>query len=88
MRILIIKSTLIGFILGTIFFGIAPLGLGLSVIETLRPVLIPGVTVIQLLGVNTSGSVALISALFLNGLIYSMLVLSILAARSQLTKSE
>ena len=86
-RKLLIKPTLISFILGIVLFGIAPLGLGLSFVETLRPVLIPGVTVVQLLGVNSSGSVALFTALLLNGVIYSILALSILATRSHLNKS-
>jgi len=87
-RKLLIKPTLISFILGIVLFGIAPLGLGLSFVETLRPVLIPGVTVVQLLGVNTSGSVTLFIALLLNGVIYSILVLSILATRSYLNNRD
>ena len=85
---LAIKSTVIGFILGTVFFVIAPLGLGITFIESLKPVLVPGVAAIQLLGVNTDGALLMISALFLNGLIYTLVVFSVLAARSQLGKSE
>lgn len=81
MRKLIIKSTLIGFTIGSVFFVIAPLGLGISLIESLKPVLVPGVTFIQLLGQNTVGPIPLISALFLNGLIYSILVLGIFVTR-------
>ena len=69
---LIVKNTVYGFILGTILFGIAPLGLGISFIEYLKPVLVPGVFLTQLILGNTVGPMQLLLALFLNGIIFSI----------------
>ena len=78
---LIIKSIIYGFIVGTAFFAIAPFGLGVYFIEFLKPVLIPGVLLTQLILGNTVGSITLILALFLNGLIYTVLFLSFALTR-------
>jgi hypothetical protein len=43
MNRIMLKALAYGFTLGTIFFVIAPLGLGISLIESLKPVLVPGV---------------------------------------------
>jgi len=86
MRKLIAKSIIVGFVIGTVFFAIAPLGLGISLIEALRPVLIPGVAFMHLLGINTIYPASQIFALFLNGLIYSTLVLVILVMKSRVAK--
>ncbi len=88
MKKLIVKSTLIGFIIGSMFFVIAPLGLGLTVIEFLKPVLIPGVTFIQLLGQNTIGVFPLTLALFMNVIIYSILVMCIFLTSMYFSKTE
>ncbi len=88
MKELLLKSTIAGLILGTLFFAIAPLGLGLSLIESLKPVLAPGVYLVQLLGKNTVGLIPLLLALCLNVFIYSLLVLSILLSHAHLSRSE
>ena len=77
MKKLIQRSTIIGFILGTLFFALAPLGLGLSLFEFLKPVLVPGVYFVQFAGINTVGLFPLALALSLNVVVYSILVMSI-----------
>lgn len=72
MTSLIIRALIYGFILGSLFFAIAPLGLGIYLIELLKPVLVPGVLLAQLILGNTAGSKPIILALFLNGIIYSI----------------
>jgi len=73
---LIIKSLVFGFVIGAIFFGIAPLGLGIAFVEFLRPILIPGIVLFQPFWQSTTGSMRLILGLFLNGIIYTILFLS------------
>ena len=73
MKSIIPKSLICGFIAGTVLFGIAPLGLGIYFIEIIKPVLVPGVLLTQLVLGNTIGSTALFLALLLNGMIYSIL---------------
>ncbi len=85
---LIIKSLVFGFMMGTLFFGIAPLGLGIAFVEFLRPILIPGVNLFQLFWQSTSGSVSLTLGLFLNGMIYTMLFLSFSLIRKHLTSTK
>lgn len=88
MRKLIIKSALIGCAIGTAFFVIAPFGLGLPLIESLKPVLTPGVTFMHLLGQNTLNAASQITSFFLNGLIYSILVLGIFLLRNRMSRSD
>jgi hypothetical protein len=83
-KTLITKSIITGFILGTIFFVIAPFGLGIYLIEIMKPVLTPGVSLIQLLGQTIVNPAYLFFSLFFNGLIYSILVLIILMTHSHI----
>ncbi len=76
-----IKSLVPGFIIGTVFFGIAPLGLGIALVEFLRPILIPGIDLFRLLYPSGGGSLPWILGFILNGLIYTALFLSIFAVR-------
>jgi hypothetical protein len=78
-----VKSILSGFAIGTVFFVVAPLGLGIALIESLRTVLIPGVTVMHLLGINTISSLSRLIALCLNGVLYSALVFVVLMLKSR-----
>ncbi len=73
-----IKSLVLGFMIGTVFFGIAPLGLGIALVEFLRPILIPGIDLFRPLYASGSGSWPWIFGFILNGLIYTALFLSIL----------
>ena len=72
-----IKPIIFGFILGIAFFGIAPLGLGIWFIEYLKPILVPGIFLAQLASGDAIGLVPLIFAVFLNGIIYSIIILAI-----------
>ena len=78
---LIIKSLVLGFIVGAVFLGLSPLGLVIAFVEFLRPILIPGIDLFQPLVRNVGGSLSMMLGLILNGLIYSILFLSILAIR-------
>ena len=78
-----IKSVVSGFVLGTVFFAIAPLGLGIGLIEFFRPILIPGVALLQLFRQNATGSMALLLGFLLNGVIYSLLFLSFSVVEKQ-----
>jgi len=73
----IIKSLVLGFIIGTVFLGIAPLGLGIAFVEFLRPILVPGIDLFRSLYQSGSGSLPWIFGFILNGLIYTILFLSI-----------
>ncbi len=75
----IIKSLVLGFIIGTVFLGIAPLGLGIAFVEFLRPILIPGIDLFRSFYQSGSGSLPWIFGFgfILNGLIYTILFLSI-----------
>lgn len=73
-----IKSLVLGFIIGTVFLGIAPLGLGIAFVEFLRPILVPGIDLFRSLSQSGSGSLPWIFGFILNGLIYTALFLSIL----------
>ena len=88
MTTLIIKSLVFGFVTGTLFFGIAPLGLGIAFVEFLRPILIPGVNLFQPFWQSTSGSMSLALGLFLNGIIYAMLFLSFSLIRKHVTNKK
>jgi hypothetical protein len=67
---LILKSIISGFILGTVLFVVAPLGLAIYFIEYLKPVLIPGVSLAQFILGNTDSITPMIFAFIFNGLIY------------------
>ena len=71
----IIKSLALGFIIDTVFLGIAPLGLGIAFVEFLRPILMPGIDLFR--SFYQSGSLPWIFGFILNGLIYTILFLSI-----------
>ena len=76
------KSLVLGFMLGTVFFGIAPLGLGIAWVEFLRPILIPGIDLFRPLYPSGSGSLPWIFAFILNGLIYTAFFFSIFVVRT------
>ncbi len=78
-----IKSLVLGFMIGTVFFGIAPLGLGIALVEFMRPILIPGIDLFRPLYASGSGSWPWIFGFLLNGLICTALFLSIFAVRKQ-----
>jgi len=67
------RSIVYGFVLGTVLFVIAPLGLGIAFIELLKPLLVPGVLVTQLLLDSNGGMVPVVLALIFNGIIFSLL---------------
>jgi hypothetical protein len=75
----IIKSLVLGFIIGTVFLGVAPLGLGIALV--VRPILIPGIDLFRPLYQSGSGSLPWIFGFILNGLIYTALFLSILVVQ-------
>ncbi len=75
------KSLLIGFIVGTVFLGIAPLGLGIRFVEILKPILAPGIVLFHPLWENTSGSLRWMFALVLNGLVYSAFFFAVLSVK-------
>ncbi len=77
----IIKSLVLGFIIGTVFFGLAPFGLGIAFVEFLKPILIPGIDLFRLFWQNTPGSSPLVPGLILNGIIYTLLFFTILLIR-------
>lgn len=77
---LVVRPMIYGFILGAVFFVISPLGLGSAFIEHLRPVLIPGVLLTQLF-LNVIGTIPLLLAFILNGVIYSILFFGFFAIR-------
>lgn len=78
------RSLVAGFFIGTLFFTIAPLGLGISAIEVLKPVLTPGILLTQLITGSGGGALVFIMALVLNGAVFSALILiwSLLRQRS------
>ena len=74
------KSILAGFIVGAIGLVIAPLGLQIAAIEFFRPVLIPGIDVLQPLWLHAFGAPmmpAWVLGLLLNGGAYAVLFLTI-----------
>ena len=83
---LVIKSLIFGFIVGIIFFAIAPLALGIAFIEFLRPLLVPGVDLFKSFW-QTTGLIPTsqwIFAIALNGFIYSIIFFAILLARKNI----
>lgn len=79
----IIRSSVLGFIIGTVFLAIAPLGLGIAFVEFLRPILIPGIDLFRSLYPSGTGAWPWILGFILNGLIYTALFLSILVIQKQ-----
>lgn len=79
----IIKSVVFGFIIGGVFLGVSPLGLSIAFVEFLRPILIPGIDLFRPLWKNTSSSSPWILGIILNGLIYTLLFISISLIRKQ-----
>ena len=67
-----IKSAIYGFLLGSILFAIAPLGLGIGIIETLQPVLVPGALIIRLFIESDVGPATIAIAVVLNGLLFTI----------------
>ncbi|PCI76236.1 MAG: hypothetical protein COB20_11105 [SAR86 cluster bacterium] len=72
MNSIILRSSVCGFTLGAILFAIAPLGLGISFIEVLKPFLVPGVLITQLILGNNAGSIPIMLALLMNGVIFTL----------------
>ncbi len=83
-----IKSLMLGFIIGTVFFGIAPLGLGIALVEFLRPILIPGIDLFRSLYPSGGGSLPWIFGFILNGLIYTALFFSIFVVRKYVVRRK
>ncbi len=79
----IIRSAVLGFIVGTVFLAIAPLGLGIAFIEFLRPILIPGINLFRSLYLSGTGAWPWVLGLILNGLIYTALFLSIVVIQKR-----
>ncbi len=83
MNRIILKALAYGFTLGTIFFVIAPLGLGISLIESLKPVLVPGVFLAQGILGNTTGIGSIVFALLLNVTVNTILFSGIFSLRKK-----
>lgn len=81
MNTLYTKSIVYGFALGTILFIIAPLGLGIGLIEILKPVLAPGALVTQVLLGSNGGVVSVVSGFVFNGAIFSLLFVAFYSFR-------
>ena len=67
-----LKSIAFGFVLGTILFSIAPLGLGIPIIEILKPVLAPGALITRLFLRNSVGTIPITIALMINGVLFTI----------------
>jgi hypothetical protein len=85
---LILKSIISGFVLGTVLFVVAPLGLAIYFIEYLKPVLIPGVSLAQFFLGNTDSITPMILAFIFNGLIYSIPFLGFSLIRAYVAKKK
>ncbi|MEQ8952514.1 MAG: hypothetical protein RL120_00130 [Gammaproteobacteria bacterium] len=73
-RRLLARSLFAGFLLGISLAMMAPLGLGIYPIEFLRPVLIPGFMLTQLLLGNEVGLFYLLLGVILNCLVFFMVI--------------
>ena len=73
MNKIFLKSLIWGFVTGSILLAIAPLGLGIVFIEILKPLLVPGVYITQLILGNSIGFAALTLSLIINGSIFTIL---------------
>ena len=83
MNRIMFKALAYGFTLGTIFFVIAPLGLGISLIESLKPVLVPSVFLPQGILGNTTGIGSIVFALLLNVTVNTILFSGIFSLRKK-----
>ena len=83
MNRIMFKALAYGFTLGTIFFVIAPLGLGISLIESLKPVLVPSVFLAQGILGNTTGIGSIVFAMLLNVTVNTILFSGIFALRKK-----
>lgn len=83
MNRIMLKALAYGFTLGTIFFVIAPLGLGISLIESLKPVLVPSVFLAQGILGNTTGIGSIVFALLLNVTVNTILFSGIFSLRKK-----
>ena len=72
MKRICLKSIICGFVLGSILFAIAPLGLGISLIEFLKPVLAPGTLITPLIFGNSAGAITIVVALTINGVMFTI----------------
>ena len=86
MKMIYLKSIAFGFVLGTILFAIAPLGLGIPIIEILKPVLAPGALITQLILRNSVGIMPIIIALMINGVLFTILFLTYFLTRANARK--
>ena len=83
MNRIMFKALAYGFTLGTIFFVIAPLGLGISLIESLKPVLVPSVFLAQGILGNTTGIGSIVFAMLLNVTVNTILFSGIFSLRKK-----
>ena len=83
MNRIMFKALAYGFTLGTIFFVIAALGLGISLIESLKPVLVPSVFLAQGILGNTTGIGSIVFALLLNVTVNTILFSGIFSLRKK-----
>ena len=77
------KSLFCGFLVGIIFLTIAPLGLAISFIESLKPVLAPGTYLSELILGGSSGLLYFIITIAGNGLIYTAAFFILFLARKK-----
>lgn len=86
MNMALFKPILSGILIGALFFAIAPLGLGIHLLELLRPILAPGALIVgQLFGSNAGYEqllVALVSNCFIYALIFSLISMAIKGRRT------
>lgn len=67
------KSIVYGVLLGTLLLVIAPLGLGILIVEILRPILAPGALIAQVIIRDGGAALLLMVSLLLNWSIFSAL---------------
>lgn len=84
MKNIYLKSIFFGVSLGTTLLLIAPLGLGILLIEILRPILAPGAVIAQLILEDSGGGLLVLVALILNWIIFSFLFLGYFFIRRNL----
>ena len=77
-----------GFALGGLSFMIAPLGLAISPIEALRPVLVPGIVLVQLMFGSDANAITILLAFFLNILVFALPFLLWSLARQHAIKNR
>ena len=88
MKKTLLRSVIIGFVLGVVSMGLATLGLAISFFEILKPVLAPGVYLVQFMGINTDTPILLILALCLNVLVYSLIVMGVFLSYERFSKPK